>query len=250
MSGILRPFEGGADFTLSPAEVHVWHADLAGAEEHADQCLGLLVPEERARAARLRISEDRAQFVVAHAIARALLGRYLGYREPLLRVAAAANGKPYLAAGPIPNSLRFNASRTKGHAAFAFASGREVGIDIERLERQKLLPELYDRALSAREREWIGALPAEAEHARSFYSFWVRKEAVLKARGDGLATSPSDIEALTQNGSVVFPDDRDRIWRYEDLALTPDCAAAVAAEGADWRVTSQRTFTLGTDQLA
>jgi len=250
MTGVSRPFESMSGFTLTPGEVHVWHADLAMSEEYAGRCVGVLDRQERARAARLRVTGDRAQFIVAHAIARILLGQYLGYGAPVVRLATTSNGKPYLAGEPVASALRFNASRTKDYAAFAFASGREVGIDIERTEMQNLGPKLYERALTRDECERIRAIRTQAGRVRAFYEYWVRKEAVLKARGDGLAVSPAEIATPAETGLVTFPDEAARVWRYEGLALAPDCTSAVAAEGSDWRVSSQRVFAVGTDQFA
>src|SRR5262249_17624577 len=155
--------------------------------------LPFLNEDEQTRASRLRIPQDRAQFILAHGIARKLAGHYLGCLPADVHFGQTANGKPYLERLERAPDLRFNASRTKGYAGFAFALGRDVGIDIERASGHAAISELYARVLAPAERRGIEAIAGEEAREQAFYGLWACKEAILKLRGDGLRVAPVTI---------------------------------------------------------
>jgi 4'-phosphopantetheinyl transferase len=224
---------------LASGAVHVWHADLAGAEATGQQ-MALLDDKERARACRLRIEEDRAQFIAAHALARILIGHYLDRAPASLRFGAGRQGKPCLIRAETDADLHFSASRTPGHTMFAFALERDVGVDVQRIIDPQT-PAVYERALTAREREYLRTLTSDDEQRKAFFTFWVRKEALLKATAEGLSTSPNSLDVL--DPMITRAADRERTWRIEDIAAPSGCAAAVAADGTKWRVGTLRSCT-------
>ena len=109
----------------------------------------------------------------------------------------------------------------------AFAPHGDVGVDVEPLDRNVLGWALWRHVLTRRELERLPSVPRERNAA--LLRLWVRKEALLKAVGTGIAVEPSGIE-LTKDGEVVaLPP---RLGAVEDWALhdveIPGCAAAVA----------------------
>lgn len=147
--------------------------------------------------------------------------------------------KPRLVAG-WGGDVRFNVSRAGRFMLLAVTRGREVGIDVEELGRDRWLS-LPGQVLTPAERDAVEALPA---HARgdAFLRLWVRKEAVLKAAGTGLAVDPSmvsvggpaDPPAVLGLPAALGPVTR---FRLVDLPLRR-YTAAVAVERSRTPVTA------------
>ena len=154
-----------------------------------------------------------------------MLQHYL--RTSKLRVARDHRGKPYLEEA---DGLRFNLSRSGGVTLVAVSREADVGVDLER-RVERGLRSLPAHALCDREREVLDRLP-EGERADAFLTYWVRKEAVLKAAGVGLGLEPNRIEVSAPSESPAVRVVPDTIgpadaWTLVDLDV-PGCAAAVA----------------------
>lgn len=186
----------------------------------ADGVAALLDDDERERAARFRFDRDRALYTAAHGGLRVLLSRHLGEAPESLKFEVTELGKPYLVGGA---GLSFNLSHSGELAAVALAVEREVGIDVEHgrtlhaeegVARRVLTPDELDRYL---------ALDGD-ERRRFLLWVWARKEALVKASGQGVR------ESLTTLSCVPGRADP---WSVVDLDV-PGYAAAVAAAGHDW----------------
>jgi 4'-phosphopantetheinyl transferase len=226
------------ELRLHADEVHVWRADLGRITEVDAHLLGMLDEEELARASRFYEARDRIEYAAAHAIVRILIGKYLARPGGSIGFVRSPNGKPYSILNHDEPALRFNASRTAGAALFAFALQREVGIDIEKIERRSHFQELCARTLSPSENALLDRINEEQERTRAFHTLWARKEAVLKASGDGLKISPALFDVMEP--SVQLPGKQSADWRVADIGCDPAYAAAVAAEGTDWRLAAVR----------
>lgn len=153
----------------------------------------VLAEDERSRAAGYKIEGPGNTFVLARGLLRLELGRRLGVDARGIGFDVRESGKPDLrrpdASAP---DWRFSVSHTGPHVAIAFASGIDVGIDIERLDREVRPLDIAQRYFTSRE---FSALQATAEDARAtaFLAGWTRKEAVVKARGLTMAESLSTL---------------------------------------------------------
>ena len=223
---------------LGTDEVHVWSAWLS----HDPSCLAALAAsfsaEERARASRYRFEHDRAHFVARRAMRRAILAAYTGAAPDTLSFRLGPQGKPALAG--VADALRFNASHSAGLMLLAVTRGRDLGVDLERI-RPQLTAGIAERFFSPLEVAALDALAAE-DRAGAFFAGWTRKEAYVKARGDGLALglegfavslAPGEPARLVQTAEA--PSEVQR-WRLEALHPAPGYAAALAVEGRDWRL--------------
>jgi 4'-phosphopantetheinyl transferase len=168
--------------------VEIWTTRPEAPEVRArlPQYHSLLSADERVRAGRFFQAADSERFVIGRALARTLLSRYapLGPREwPFVM---GEYGRPELAHRPegAPD-LRFNLTHTKGLVACAIAVGRDVGVDVEHIDRT-LTYEIPERFFSPREVHDLRSLPIEDQHD-VFFDYWTLKEAYIKARGMGLA---------------------------------------------------------------
>jgi len=169
---------------LGADEVHVVRLDLTAAP--GEDAWGLLSPDERARAARLRFERHRDRFVAAHAGLREVLARYLGTAAESVRLDADAQGKPVVAAA----SLQFNLSHSDAVALVAVARDRAVGVDVERIDPRRDVLALAGRALDPAEAASVRTAPPESR-AAVFYRAWARREAVVKCTGAGLGGPPA-----------------------------------------------------------
>lgn len=170
--------------TLQPGVVQVSFEPLPAPPSALADLLADLTPEERERASRL-LPDDRRRFVAARAGLRHRLGALLNQRPPEVAIRRRRGGKPELA-GPRPPALHFNLAHTADLAVYAIALDRQVGIDVETTRSIGPARALASRYFSAAEAELVRRAPAErASHL--FLRLWVRKEALLKATGTGIA---------------------------------------------------------------
>lgn len=145
----------------------------------------VLSEAERQRASRFACARDRRRFTVARSRLRRLLGVRLDARPDSVELVYGGRGKPALARRFADSGLRFNVSHAGDVAAYAFSTRREIGIDIEAVRAIREADDIAARFFSHRENEAYLALDP-SDKALGFFSCWTRKEAFVKALGDGL----------------------------------------------------------------
>ena len=169
-------------------EVDVVHARLDDFPDLA-RFHAVLTDDERSRAAAYKVREPGEVFVLARGCLRLELGRRLGMDARDIRFDVRPSGKPDVrrenASAP---DWRFSVSHTGPLVVIAFALGADVGIDIERLDRDVRPLVIAERYFTPRERDALRSSPEE-ERAAAFFAGWTRKEAVVKARGLTMAES-------------------------------------------------------------
>jgi 4'-phosphopantetheinyl transferase len=232
---------------LEEQEVHVWRASLDAFPEAGALAAGLSADEQQ-RAGRFRVPQVRSRFIAARSILRNILGRYLECAPSLLRFHYREHGKPFLAPNSFRDDLRFNLSHSHGLALYAVSRAREVGIDLERIRSDREHQRLAERFFSPREAAALRDLAPE-DRIDAFFQCWTRKEAYLKARGEGLAIPLASFSVSLAPGEPaalvsVDGDDREAArWWLSSIDPGPGFAAALAVEGApsglrlwDWQV--------------
>jgi 4'-phosphopantetheinyl transferase len=231
-----------AELTPSSAEVHVWRTALNPAASCVERLRCHLSADELQRAARFHFPRDRRRFTVARGVLRDILARYLRVPASELAFRYSAYGKPTLADGFDDGTLRFNVSHSHERALFAVTCGREVGVDIEFLGREIRGEEIAKRFFSAGECATLRALPQEVKQ-QAFFNCWTRKEAYIKAHGEGLSLpldqfdvslAPGEPAALLATRSD--PQDASR-WSMQALSPGEGYVAALAVEGLGWQLT-------------
>ena len=224
---------------LPPDEVHVWRAELDVDPVALRRLRETLSADEQARAERFHAPADRSRYIAGRGILRALLASYLGARAGDLRFHSNAHGKPALLPGSGTEDLRFNLAHSHGRALFAFAVGREVGVDLEYVEPARADHHLAERFFSPQEVTMLRTLP-ESVQTDAFFHCWTRKEAYLKARGEGLgcglARFTVSVTPSQQTDLLLESNDSAEAGRWSLRALAPGdgYVGAVAAEGKDW----------------
>lgn len=172
-----------AFISLAHQEVHLWQADLSLTKEQELDFFKVLSPEEVQRAMRLRAPQHKQYFIAARGYLRFLLGQYLQLAPEAIVLDYYPKGKPYL----VGTDLEFNLSHSHDKAVFAFTRRHAIGVDIEKIEPQ------YDAAVVKRffsvEEQAALAQMSPTQAVTAFYAVWSRKEALIKALGEGLAFS-------------------------------------------------------------
>lgn len=199
----------------------------------------LVCDDERERAVRYRFDRDRRRFLAGRATLRLLLAEYLDCAPLELEFLYGPYGKPSVRR----SELSFNVSHSGRAALFAFAPGFEVGIDVE-LERRETKDDerVAARFFSAREFATMRAQPQDAR-PRAFLRCWTRKEAYVKARGDGLQLPLQDFDVAFEERArpallrTAWSDDEPSEWTLQDVSsILGDAVAAFAARAPEVHV--------------
>jgi 4'-phosphopantetheinyl transferase len=222
---------------LRDGEVHLWSAPLEKSQETLDYYASLLSREEKARATKYVFRRDQVHFVLCRGILRELLGGYLSVPGKSVEISIAPGGKPLLPHGTQNGDLRFNLSHSHGLAIFAFTNRQDVGVDTELIREDIDAEEIAQRYFSNEERAEFNGLTS-AERARGFFLCWTRKEAYLKARGDGLIKVPLDSFSVSLSPDAparLSSADADR-WSLHSLEISKGWAAALVVQGTPARI--------------
>jgi 4'-phosphopantetheinyl transferase len=197
----------------------------------------ILSPDERDRARRFHFEKDQIHFSRCRSALRELLAGYLAIPADEIRFEYLASGKPRLTTQQNPRALQFNVSHSANMGLIAIGSEHRLGVDIEKIRNDVDTNALAARFFSLRERAELKALP---DHLRvpAFFACWTRKEAFLKATGDGLSFPLSDFSVSTHpeheptleeiNGNV----EARKNWFLSDLKPIDGFRAAVAVESS------------------
>jgi 4'-phosphopantetheinyl transferase len=220
-----------------PNDVEVWCAALDTFQENR-RAGDWLSRDELERAARFRFDRDRQRFVLHRTILRALLARYLMADPGQIAFAAGARGKPMLSPLFAGHRLRFNLSHSQNLALFAFARDREVGIDVEAIRPMPDAAGIARRYFSPRENAEFKKIVPELK-LEAFFNCWTRKEAFVKATGEGLERRLDSFDVSLAPGEparLLATGEPTGAWSLHDLAPAPGFRAAVAAAGEDWTI--------------
>lgn len=202
----------------------------------------MLSADEHARAERFYFDKDRRRYVVGRGVLRRLIGRYLAVDPAEIRFAYGEQGKPELAAPePTERELAFNISHAQGAALFAFGWARRIGVDIEPVRQLDDAAVVAERFFSAWEVGRYTAVSPE-QQPQAFFNCWTRKEAYIKAIGDGLSCpldsfdvtltpgEPAQLLRVRGSGTAAAR------WQLVSLEPVPGYAAALVADGVPWQL--------------
>lgn len=211
----------------------------------------LLSDAERLRARRFAFDRDRRRFTVARAWLRRLLSARLGVRPQTVELVYGANGKPALARRFADSDLRFNVSHSDDVAVYAFAPRREIGVDVEAIRVIRDADDIAARFFSRRENEAYLALDPR-DRPQGFFNCWTRKEAFIKALGDGLYHPLDRFDVSLTPGEpakilrVESTPGNHCGWCMESFSPAPGFVAAIVTE----RRRRHTGFTLSSSRLA
>ncbi len=216
---------------IGPTEIHVRAAPLSVPPERLNQLRLTLSGDEVARAGRFRFEHLQNQYVVAHGTLRTHLSFYLGIPPSAVQFQFGKNGKPSLAG--TNSRLQFNMSHSGEIAVYAFALDCELGVDVERIRPIPDMEQIANRFFAAEESADLAAVD-ESHRREAFYACWTRKEAYIKATGEGLS-APLDAFRVTLRPGVpaaflYFQDNPSEAehWSLESFTPAEGYAGALA----------------------
>ncbi len=226
---------------LSHNAVHVWRASLHVSTPELRAFEDTLAVDERARAERFYFQKHREHFIAGRGLLRNILSRYLDREPDRLRFCYNAYGKPSLTEETGAEGLCFNLSHSHEMALYAVTHGREIGVDIEYFRPNVETEKLAERFFSPREAAVLRALP-EQLRKEGFFNCWTRKEAYIKAEGQGMSIPLSTFDVSLMPGEPAallhtesHPQETSR-WSLQALHPEPSYAAALAVKGHDWEL--------------
>jgi 4'-phosphopantetheinyl transferase len=210
---------------LRAGEAHLWLVRLPVGDAELARCEALLSREERARARIPREPADQRRFVAVRGTLRRLLGGYLGAAPESIRFRYGELGKPAVG-GEGGSGVRFNVSHAGGVALLAFAAGREVGVDVERIRPVSRRERIVERVFAPEVARAWAALPPERRE-EGFFREWTRLEAAAKLTGEGVWRT---VIRRAQHGR------EEACW--PEVGRIAGYAAALAVEGGGVRLRS------------
>jgi 4'-phosphopantetheinyl transferase len=235
-------------WSLANHEVHVWASSLAADAEAIATYTSALSSDEIERVARFRFELHRNRFITGRGWLRTVLARYLDRQPGELRFEYNENGKPSLHGSEL--AFHFNLAHCGDLAVLAITRAAEVGVDVERVRPLKDADDIADRFFSPTESDGLKALTA-AEKPAAFFNLWTRKEAWLKATGEGLSDSLNQVEVS------FLPRDKAQLvrlfgktaqidqWTLRELAPVAEFTGAVVVQAPNLAVRCWRWFEPG-----
>jgi 4'-phosphopantetheinyl transferase len=218
---------------LAGDEVHVWRFTLNLPDERRARLLETMSADEQGRSRRFHFERHRRRFIAGRGLTRLLLARYLGREPARLRFCYGTHGKPALAEG---DELRFNVSHSGDAALLAVTRGRDLGIDLEEVRARDNLEELARRFFASDEVAALATVVA-GEKEQAFFNCWTRKEAFVKALGEGLSRPLDQFTVSLRPGeparllAVAGDSNEAARWTFRALDPWPGFAGCLAVRG-------------------
>ncbi len=223
---------------LTNDTIHLWQGGLDGTDAQVASWVNLLSPDERARMARFRFEIHQRRYAAAHAQLRLILAPYLALAPTVIQFAAAEYGKPYLVFPPSEGhgaAIEFNMSHAGDQMLVGVVRGRAIGVDIEQIRPDFATTDIAMHYFSAVEQAAFRAVPDE-QKPQAFFNAWTRKEAFIKAVGEGLSFPLADFDVTLSPGeparllAVRGSAEEAARWQMADMKVGEGYAAAVVVK--------------------
>jgi 4'-phosphopantetheinyl transferase len=232
---------------LGGRDVHLWVARLEASENNFARAFSWLSPDELKRAERFRFERHYRAFVLGRAVLRALVASYLRIAPTEASFTYGPKGKPALLDAPCP--LSFNVSNSGDLAAYAFTLDCELGVDVEYRRRLVEIEGIARRFFAPDEVAELMGL-SEGDRPEGFFNCWTRKEAYIKAVGEGLSVPLDSFQVTLQPGiaarMVALDGSTSAAERWTLRAFTPapDYAGAIAYQDRERPLTAHPLATV------
>lgn len=235
---LLNPNARARHCTLAPMfvrpaddEILLIFTPIATSTELLTSLWNLLTADERERANRFHFDEHRNRFIVGRAMLRTILGTCVEAEPASLEFAYGPHGKPCLER---KERIGFNCSGSNDSALYAISTGPDIGVDLEHIRPLDDMVKIAERFFYPAEHRELLALP-ERDRTKAFFDCWTRKEAFVKAVGEGLSHALDRFQVTLQPGqpaafiSIDGVAGNETNWALYDVAPpSGDYSAALA----------------------
>ncbi len=224
---------------LTRDEVHVWCVNLDVLDLDINCLKHILSKEENDKADSFHFKDDRENYIGRHVMLRKILCRYLSLEPDKINFRYGFHGKPSLSNYFKADKIYFNLSHSKGLVLYAMTRGRKVGVDVERVTSGIMDEQFISYVFSQKELSTIQSLPMDMRTNALFRS-WTRKEAFVKALGQGLSYDLKriDVSAALGEKSIISNQNcyahSSCCWSLRDIELGPGYAGSIVLEGYNW----------------
>jgi 4'-phosphopantetheinyl transferase len=221
---------------LSSTDIHIWGLLVDLPQDRIVQLAQRLSGEEIKKSICFRFERDRKRYIARRAFLRMILGFYLDCQPREILFSYGSYGKPMLHDSFSKTSIHFNLSHSNGFALCAVTRDMEIGIDLELIKPLSDMEEIVKHFFSPNEKAAFDSIPA-SEKLLAFYNCWTRKEAFIKAGGQGLAYALSEFDVSLAPGEparilgISGNTDPATCWSVVELTPASDYVAAIAYEG-------------------
>lgn len=184
---------------LEHGRIDIWFAKIDWLPLDVEKLEAVLSTTELSRARRFRFMNDRNRYVVQQGVLRKLLAGYTGCESRQVDIRNNTNGKPYLAGQKNDAPIQYSVSHSDTFVMYAFSLIDSIGVDIEKIRELPDMVDIVEQHFTRGEKYEFLSCP-EDQRLMLFYRFWTRKEAVLKAQGDGLLKALDSVDVAVGRG--------------------------------------------------
>lgn len=211
--------------SLQPDKVSIFTVFLPQMSTFQELCWRMLSIEEKKRVESLCGQQLKERYVLSHGVLRIFLSFFCQVSPHTIAFSENQYGKPYLLNNP---SLYFNMSHSFDYAAYIFSLSHEVGIDIEWINCGIDVAKLVQDLLCPSECKRFYALSLP-EQQHTFYELWTKKEAIVKAFGQGLSYPFKVIDAM-KSSSKSYHTIHDSKFYYHPFLSFHNLVGAIAVK--------------------
>lgn len=222
--------------TIDSGEVHIFCVSMNQPGSRLQEFFQALSSNEVKKKDRFHFVKDRDRYVIRHGVLRKILGSYLDVPACSVDIEYTEYGKPIIMGNNDDSWLQFNLTSSRDLALIAVTRMNPIGVDLEYMIDDFPYMDIALKYFSSGEMRQLYALPEES-HKRAFFDGWARKEAYVKARGEGLSIPldrfevsicPGDRAELLHHDDDLHESFR---WSLQAIDLGDHYAAAFAVEG-------------------
>jgi len=219
--------------SLSKDHIDIWLCDLKQLSGDINNFYSILSEDERERADKLKIEDKKQQYIITRGALRQRLGLLTDIEPEDFVFKILEHGKPVLANNHQFADITFNVSHSNDLALIAIAQGQSVGIDIEKINYESNHQALMTRFFSKAEQSEFLIMP-ETNKARAFCACWTRKEAFIKAIGDGVSYGLDNFDVTVdpenQTPEIKLHKPSDETWSAITLPINDEYMACLVSD--------------------
>ena len=222
---------------LGDTDLHIWHLELKLNKKQSETALSLLSDIQRDKYHRRKSEALKHQYLAGRYYLLTLLGAYTKQRPEDILLSYSRLNKPSLSNSEL--GLEFNFTDTDGHGMFVFSKHRQVGVDLERLDRRINIAAIAERRFTEQELQYANHNGAFDQ--RRGIAIWTRKEAYGKATGQGINFKMNQRNLFSDSHEThqyQFIDDQQRAWTCIQLSTQQHIASVVYESHAPLKLSS------------
>jgi 4'-phosphopantetheinyl transferase len=231
---------------LGALHIHLWQYPIGKPPDarHLAHARTILSDPEKQRCAAFRSDRHQTEYALSRAMLRLALSEYAPVAPQDWQFLALEKGKPEIAGPALTPPLWFNLSHTDGFSACVIGRVRQLGVDIENMNREMPHQELAKRFFAPGEFEYLLTLPPSLQR-EAFFRIWTLKEAYIKAEGKGLSIPLDSFHFRFSTGNPelkLTAESNPRDWSVFEFQPGPDHRISIVVKNPEQRALEVRCY--------